>query len=318
MTADELAVAVRSAEPRLPRRAYWHAAGLRGPAFRCRSTRCGRLISTEEFGNIIVKTRRQDFFPQSHTAVRSRTNYGVPNPPAASRATPNIRRDSESAIDGQRRPPALNQFGSSPTRHNRGYHRDGLGQPATPAAADGRTINPTTAHRWAPTTAGGRSDDRGDPGGEFAGRGGTTVRIRRRRHHQRRGLPRSIAAINNTLGPVATARPRPAAPPAGGGRAAGDRHRSLRDVRDVELGDQNYSHRLHLRWPPAWASAVFQLPGTNALEIRERTLPCKMKELNTKLPGRGLKERDLAYSHKSHENKSVHPNAARKRWCWSA
>jgi multidrug efflux pump len=57
----------------------------------------------------------------------------------------------------------------------------------------------------------------------------------------------------------------------------------LRDVARVEMGAQNYNQAQTFDGHPSVGIAVFQLPGTNALDIAER-VQSKMKQLQTRFP----------------------------------
>src|SRR5262249_13835106 len=57
----------------------------------------------------------------------------------------------------------------------------------------------------------------------------------------------------------------------------------LRDVARVELGDQNYNLACTFDGRPSVGLAVFQLPGTNALEVASR-IRARMEELKANFP----------------------------------
>ncbi len=57
----------------------------------------------------------------------------------------------------------------------------------------------------------------------------------------------------------------------------------LRDVARVELGAQNYNQACTVDGRPSVALAVYQLPGTNALDVAERVRK-KMEQLKTRFP----------------------------------
>ncbi|MEN6406563.1 MAG: efflux RND transporter permease subunit [Thermoguttaceae bacterium] len=57
----------------------------------------------------------------------------------------------------------------------------------------------------------------------------------------------------------------------------------LRDVARVEMGAQNYGEASTYDGHPAVGMAVFQLPGTNALDVAER-VRAKMRELQSRFP----------------------------------
>ena len=57
----------------------------------------------------------------------------------------------------------------------------------------------------------------------------------------------------------------------------------LRDVGRVEMGSQNYRQAMTFDSHPSVGVAVFQLPGSNALDVAER-VKAKMKELSKRFP----------------------------------
>ena len=99
----------------------------------------------------------------------------------------------------------------------------------------------------------------------------------------------------------------------------------LRDVARVELGAQNYNQCLHLRRPPRpSALAIYQLPGTNALDVADR-VQAKMEELKTRFPD-GV-DYSIAYDTTPFIRESVDDvvhdaarsrGAGRRSWCWSS
>ncbi len=66
----------------------------------------------------------------------------------------------------------------------------------------------------------------------------------------------------------------------------------LRDIADIELGAQNYNQSCLFDGRPAVGLGVYQLPGTNALEVADR-VRAKMEELKSRFP-EGL-EYQIAY-----------------------
>src|SRR5271168_1714148 len=57
----------------------------------------------------------------------------------------------------------------------------------------------------------------------------------------------------------------------------------LRDVARVELGAQNYNLSCTFDGKPSVGLAIFQLPGTNALDVADRVKQ-KLEELKTNFP----------------------------------
>ncbi len=77
----------------------------------------------------------------------------------------------------------------------------------------------------------------------------------------------------------------------------------LRDVARVELGAQNYNLSCRLDGKPSAGLAVFQLPGTNALDVADR-VRAKMNELERRFP-EGI-DYEVAYDTTPFVRESVH------------
>ncbi len=116
------------------------------------------------------------------------------------------------------------------------------------------------------TAAGGTAD-----GGGVTGGGATTSGTS--------GNPPAGPATSSSR--VGSALSTPAAG-AGAGNPA-DSIVRLRDVARVELGAQNYNQSCTFDGRPSVGLSVYQLPGTNALDVAER-VQAKMRELKTRFP----------------------------------
>jgi multidrug efflux pump len=77
----------------------------------------------------------------------------------------------------------------------------------------------------------------------------------------------------------------------------------LRDVARVELGAQNYNQSCTFDGHPSVGLSVYQLPGTNALDVADR-VRAKMEELKTRFPD-GL-DYDIAYDTTPYIRESVY------------
>ena len=86
----------------------------------------------------------------------------------------------------------------------------------------------------------------------------------------------------------------------------------------VELGAQNYNQSCTFDGSPSVGLGVYQLPGTNALDVADR-VRAKMKELKKRFPD-GV-DYDIAYDTTPFIRESVDDvvhDAAAKPWPWSA
>ena len=92
----------------------------------------------------------------------------------------------------------------------------------------------------------------------------------------------------------------------------------MRDVARVELGAQMYNMMGRLNGKPAAIVAIYQLPGSNAIDTMNKATAL-MEELKTALPGRprlrGLARHD-ARGPRGHQRDRAH--AAARRSCWSS
>ena len=77
---------------------------------------------------------------------------------------------------------------------------------------------------------------------------------------------------------------------------------SLRDVARVELGAQNYNQSCTFDGHPSVGLSIYQLPGTNALDVADR-VRAKMEELKSRFPD-GV-EYDIAYDTTPYIRESV-------------
>ena len=236
-------------------------------------------------------------------AVRRHHRQGRPEPPR--RRLPRHR----GAVPGRdrarpcRRPPApAPRTAATSTQHDQQRHR--------PATATTRRHRRSSDHEHAagttsgtPTLSGGGTTGGGDNAAAAAARQPAAARPRRRRHDRRRGT--TGGGTTSTCRPAAveqSSAQRHARPPAAvlsgatlgrGRRPAVGQHRPPARRGPRRAGRPELQPGLHLRRParPS-ASAVYQLPGTNALDVADR-VRAKMEELKTRFPD-GV-DYDIAY-----------------------
>ena len=77
----------------------------------------------------------------------------------------------------------------------------------------------------------------------------------------------------------------------------------LRDVARIELGAQNYNQSCTFDGHPSVGLSIYQLPGTNALDVADR-VRAKMEELKTRFPD-GV-DYDIAYDTTPYIRESVY------------
>jgi multidrug efflux pump len=219
----------------------------------------GRLFDPEQFRDIVVKTSRlrPPTTPKAATAAAAAsTNSGLPS----SGMTDPLKSITSTL-------PSTNKQTSSSTFTQP--------NPATAAAAATSTSSTGTAD-----TSSGASGGATTGGGSTAIGGGTTGGAA---SSSAPGI--TLPATGLTMGGATNAT-------VGNGvlsaRVSGKQSPAtavvrLRDVARVEMGGLNYNQLSFFDGRPAVGLAVFQLPGTNALDVGDR-VKAKIKELATRFP----------------------------------
>jgi multidrug efflux pump len=277
LTALDVAAAIRSQNLDAPSGQVGRPPATAGQSFQMPITTLGRLHTPEEFGDIIVKVG-QGRAPQTATAA---------GPAGASRlAIPVL---SAPAPGGTTIPP-----GSDPTNSDISA---GTLTGNTPTGGAGTTVgqDPSAGSLTPNTTVGGVGAD----GGAVAGGGGTasggstaTGGGTSNSGLLGGGTSTSTSSAADLSGlSIASGTTAPvlgsgvlsgAAMGRGPGRPSAAIVR-LRDVARVELGAQNYNQSCTFDGRPSVGLSIYQLPGTNALDVAERVVK-KMEELKTRFP----------------------------------
>ena len=94
----------------------------------------------------------------------------------------------------------------------------------------------------------------------------------------------------------------------------------LKDVARLELGTQLYNAIGRHDGKPSAVIAVFQIPGTNALEVANE-IKKTMEDLKTRFPrGHGLHglARHDAAGHRRHQRDPAHARSKRSSWSSSS
>src|SRR5262249_17761582 len=245
----------------------------RTQAFQLPLDTLGRLRDPVQFGDIIVKARQ-----------------ARPVPPAArgSAPSPNAALPGSGVTD----PPLLaaRPGGASPSAPTAGAGATGLGIPMTTdlSPPSTGTTTTTTTTITAPTTGNPMTGGGTAGGGASAGGGGTTTggaasagggtTGRTAQNSGMMTLPQSsLTAGGADHGAIsATTQGRGPPPPA----PAVVR---LRDVARVERGALNYNQACYFDGKPAVGLTVYQLPGTNALDVADG-VRARMAQLSKRFP----------------------------------
>jgi multidrug efflux pump len=291
LTANDVANAIRSQNLDAPAGVLGQQPAPRTQAFEQPLTTLGRLTTVEQFGDLIVKADLRPSPPSNAPVTLSPGNDGVPIP--GSSAPPNIRGTTGATMTG---PTAgFPSSGSATVTGAPGGTTAGTSAGMTGSPTPGVTGTGTTsgtggttgslssatagATGTAPTggganmTGGAQSAGGGTNGG---GASAATSGVGSGSQSQSLANPAATSgAAGSGVLSATTATGRPGQPAVGIVR--------LRDVARVELGDQNYNLGCTFDGRPSVGLAVFQLPGTNALDVANR-IRAKMEELKADFP----------------------------------
>src|SRR5262245_33696262 len=325
MTASDVANAIRNQNLDAPTGVLGQQPSRRSQPFELPINTLGRLTTTEQFGDLIVKaTQAQPSSPSNTPVTLSPGSSSMPNPGSSGPAqTSGTMAPTTAApmvgttVGGTSAMSSITPGSSmSPTGTGTGMTRSpttgttrigttsSIGTssaPASPVAlAPGATsaagVTGTVRTLGGATTTGGAQSA---GGGTTAG-GASATTSGAGSSSPWSGL--SITRAASTLAPGASAGTGSgvlsATTATASGGASGPRGRTaagivrLRDVARVELGDQNYDLGCTFDDHPSAGLAIFQLPGTNALEVANK-IRAKMEELKKDFP-EGV-EYEIAY-----------------------
>jgi multidrug efflux pump len=257
MTASDVAAAIRTQNLDAPAGQIGQPPAPPGQSAQLPIGTLGRLSDPEEFGDIIVKA-----------GLPARARAAAPKPPTAATATGSGSVTGGASIGST----LLDQTGSA-------------GDPTATAAG----VSTATTTGGASTGGGATSIGGGTTaGGGATGGGGTTGG----------GATGSTAtagtsdpsADDTTLSGLSISTDPTGGMSSGGGSTAGRGPTRpsvpivrLRDVARIELGAQNYNQSCTFDGRPSVGLNIYQLPGTNALDVAD-AVRHKMDELKTRFP----------------------------------
>jgi multidrug efflux pump len=238
----------------------------RGQFFQMPIDTLGRLRAPEQFERIVVKVGQSRPAGQSTalSGAPSQSNTALPNPLAPSGTTPGTAAAgaTASASTGSGATPSGTTTGGSGSTGgpgSGGFMTSGAGSAATGGTGGFMTTGGGTTGGGATTTA-----SPSNTGGQATTSGLTSK------------LTTSLAGGGGTgTVPGATSGPRPQAP--------SPSIVLLRDVARVEMGALNYNQSCTFDGHPSVGMAIFQLPGTNALEVADR-IRKRLGELKSRFP----------------------------------
>jgi multidrug efflux pump len=313
MTAIDVANAIRSQNLDAPAGQIGQPPVSQNQPFQLPIDTLGRLTDPEQFGDIIVKVgQRRPTAPSTKVIAPSQGGFGLLTPGGAGSL------QSSTSMAGATR---ISLIGSSVTSSGALSSMTGIGNlgstkprstPGITATSYTATSNGTTTNTMTGGggTGGGATSGGGGTtgGGATTAGGGTTIGNGTTSSQGATSSgPGSTSGGAPTLGvgtsPVGSASGAVAGLSINGGTAAGPTSGGvisgetigrgpvrasasivrLRDVARVELGDQNYNLGCTFDGHPSVGLGVFQLPGTNALDLANR-IRAKMEELKKDFP----------------------------------
>ncbi len=280
MTAMDVAAAIRSQNLDAPIGQIGMPTAPAGQSLQLPIDTLGRLETPDEFGEIIVKVGGRPALPPASVATPPQSAMlGLPDTGLA----PNL-----SVGGAPLGTMALDLSASVPTKRlDSSTNRTSQSQAITTPPGTSPQFTPTVQAIVGGAASGGGSTSQGGgttAGGSNAGGGGTgTISNVRSGLLADPGTDFTSLAINTQSSSLSgtgvtsgmSGSPRPAPPAVGIVR--------LRDVARVEMGAQNYNQFCTFDGRPSAGLAIFQLPGTNALDVAERAKQ-KMAELKSRFP----------------------------------
>jgi multidrug efflux pump len=293
IVASEVANAIRAQNIEAPIGRIGRPPARRGQSFDLTLDTLGRLTTTEQFGAIVVKvgqppqvqTTSALLAPAAQAGVEPASGFGLGTTPTGTTTYPTVpatgsaalgnpplgggaATDATSTIGSGTTPAGANIIGSGPTSMTPG----GIVLPGS------MMLSNTLPSLPAPTTNVTGTSSIMSSGGAMTGGGGTTG-----------GSVTGISAGGASMGSDTTAGGTVgAAGLSGGAMQSGIPSQStplvrLRDVARIDLGAQNYNLACTFDGKPSVGLAIFQLPGTNALDVANRVKQ-KLEELKTRFP----------------------------------
>lgn len=286
MTAIDVAAAIRSQNLDAPAGQVGQPTAPENQSFQLPIDTLGRLSDPEQFGDIIVKVGGVPVRPQQNQpATPQRSGSSPPNSSSDSSLGGATTSTNASAFD-------ISRTSTPSTSANRFMTTaDMASSNSSSTNRNTAILAPTNTGSISDATSGGGSSLGGgtSAGGSESSGGGTTGGAANSSSNSSAAQPTDEAmsllglSINSpassfsgtsvTSGTSQAARP--SLPAQGVIR--------LRDVARVEMGAQNYNQYCTFDGMPSVGLAIFQLPGTNALDVADR-IKKKMNELRGRFP----------------------------------
>jgi multidrug efflux pump len=275
MTAMDVADAIRSQNLDAPIGQVGQPTAPKGQSFQLPIKTLGRLSDPDQFGDIIVKVGDpQSQIPTSIPAAPKASGFGLPsngvNNPLQSTTTADSLASATSSASSSTSSSTSSQFTStadSSTSSSSTSDSTTSAASATSGLPGGGTTGGGGTSLGGGTTAGGGAVGGGGTTGGAANTTGALTGL---------SINTTGSSTSGTSVVSGTSMASAPAPPAIGVVR-------LRDVARVEFGAQNYNQFCTFDGRPAVGLAIYQLPGTNALDVADRARR-KMAELKTRFP----------------------------------
>jgi multidrug efflux pump len=256
ITATDVAAAVRNQNVDAPAGRIGQPPIAPGQAFQLPLDMLGRLHDPEEFGNIVVKVGGNP--PQySPTGLLINANQSG----ATGKATTNGVLQGTTPTTSGSSSGSSGSSGSSSSSSSSSTDTSSSGTTGGATSTGGGTTSGGSNSGGGGTTGGA-----GSPGGGLTGNSLTDITTG--------GASAGGTTGSNSLSGGALSSVQSTS-------ASGLVH--LRDVAHIELGAQNYNQSCTFDGRPSVGLSVYQLPGTNALDVSDR-VHAKMEELKAKFP----------------------------------
>jgi multidrug efflux pump len=275
MTAIDVATAIQQQNLDAPAGRIGQPPAPEGQAFQLPINTLGRLHTPEQFGDIIVKVGSNRSGQASNTPMSASGSPSTPmnsapsqgsSPSSISTASTSSSGTIDLSTSGASTSTATTDTGSLSTAQS------------TTTTDPTTTASSTAATTTSPTTGGATAGGGGSTGGGGSSSGGGTT--------GGGGTGLSMTTASNTItvatGTTGSGVLSVAAQGRGPGRPSAAIVR-LRDVARLELGAQNYNQSCTFDGHPSVGLGLYQLPGTNALDVADAVRK-KMEELKTRFP----------------------------------
>jgi multidrug efflux pump subunit AcrB len=253
MTAMDVATAIRAQNLDAPAGQVGQTPSLPGQSFQLPIDTLGRLRTPEEFGNIVIKVGQSRF-------TQTATGVAVPPQSGAPTSSSGTKQSSQTGSSG-------NSSGTGDTTTTPSSSSTSTSTFSSPAYTPGGATSST------PSTTGGAMST--GP----ASLGSSTTPAPANNNANTSSQSTSAMMTGNAAGPGVIAGTTFGRGP---GRPSAALVR-LRDVARIEVGAQNYNMACTFDGHPSVGLSVYQLPGTNALDVANAVRK-KMRELKERFP----------------------------------